>query len=321
MQDDNQKPPSAPVPTDEHSFASGAKRSKVMPFYSAIPARSLERVALRATGAPKGETLEKDGFEYQGGSRGYGYGNWMRGLPFEDTWNHVINHLLRWKDSIMAGEVPKDDELAAAAWGILMPLMRFETVYVEQVRYRNGVTYTDDTLSKAHTAQAIDKAMRDRFGEQLLLMPLSPEAPKTAPADPLQYLKDVNRMYKEAFPVPTECGVMEAVGGHGRIHRCTRPLGHDGPHVHGDVSWGHDKHETAPAAIRRTARLSDAVPPYRGDLPPLSPEHGYRFCDCVRKERDTKYSSVRAEINSYMGMPVTASLNCEECNGKGLIAL
>lgn len=120
----------------EHAFESGAKRSAVMPYYSAIPAESLKRLAMRATGAPKHlppSTLEVDGhtFHYAGGSRGYGYGNWSKGLPLQDTFNHVIAHLFRWKDAVEAGVRPDDDDLAAAAWGIMMPLMTFEALYAK----------------------------------------------------------------------------------------------------------------------------------------------------------------------------------------------
>lgn len=122
----------------EHRFATGAKRSEVKPYYCAIPGESMRRLAMRATGAPKGApplTLTtEDGhtFHYAGGSRGYGYGNWRRGLPMQDTFNHTIEHLYRWKDSIERGEIPNDDDLAAAAWGILMPLMTFEADYAAQ---------------------------------------------------------------------------------------------------------------------------------------------------------------------------------------------
>lgn len=119
----------------EHQFESGAKRSEVKPFYSAIPFMSLLRLAMRATGAPKGgppATLMVEGhvFKYEGGSRGYGYGNWSNGLPMEDTFNHIIHHLWHWKYCIERGIIPEDDDLAAAAWGILMPLMTFEDEYV-----------------------------------------------------------------------------------------------------------------------------------------------------------------------------------------------
>lgn len=114
------------------TFSTGAKRSEVQPFYSAIPAASLRRLALRATGAPKGATHvdPRTGFSYHGGSLGYGYGNWAKGLPMRDTFNHIIEHLYEWKEAVERGDTVIDDHLAAAAWGILMPLMTFEREYV-----------------------------------------------------------------------------------------------------------------------------------------------------------------------------------------------
>ena len=126
----------AQISSNEHTFSSGAKRSEVKPFYSAIPADSLRRLALRATGAPKGRPglaalIDGHWFHYEGGSRGYGYGNWALGLEMEDTFNHIIEHLYYWKTEIEAGRIPMDDDLAAAAWGIMMPLMSFESRYVK----------------------------------------------------------------------------------------------------------------------------------------------------------------------------------------------
>lgn len=118
----------------DHQFESGAKRSEIKPFYAAIPLASIRRLALRATGAPRGEVLSdtESGFSYEGGSRKYGYGNWRQGLPMEDTFNHVIEHLYRWKESIERGEVPIDDDLAGAAWGIMLPLMTNERKYADE---------------------------------------------------------------------------------------------------------------------------------------------------------------------------------------------
>lgn len=180
-----------PVPTSgeaggsqshEHVFASGAKRSGVMPFYSAIPPLSLRRVALRATGAPRGEVLSDDltGHTYEGGSRKYGYGNWERGLPMEDTLDHIIEHLNNWRNSIQQGVVPKDDDLAAVAWGVLMPLMTFERTYAEQFNIRNKM------LRVGKTAEEIDRVLQevDTVGDTepfmpCLLRPLSPDKPNS----------------------------------------------------------------------------------------------------------------------------------------------
>jgi len=122
---------------EEHVFATGAKRSEIKPFFSAIPYLSLLRLAMRCTGTPKGHpdatlVVTNHEFHYSGGSRGYGYGNWALGLELEDTFNHTVEHLYKWKAAMDRGHRPQDDDLAAAAWGILLPLMTFEE------RYSNG---------------------------------------------------------------------------------------------------------------------------------------------------------------------------------------
>jgi hypothetical protein len=154
--------------------AAGGFRSAIMPYYSAIPTRSLERIALRATGTPKGDPpLMRDGFEYNGGSDGYGYGNWRRGLEFEDTFNHVIGHLYHWKESLEDGHRPSDDDLAAAAWGILFPLMTFENRYQDAQRARLKLFAVYGP--KANPAE-IDREM----GEQgKWLKPLAPKKSAT----------------------------------------------------------------------------------------------------------------------------------------------
>lgn len=160
---------------DTVMFDSGAKRSATMPFFSAIPYESLRRVALRATGAPAGdEYRDENGFLYAGGSLKYGYRNWVCGLPFEDTLNHAINHLLSWKSCIEHGVLPADDELSAVAWAVLLPLMTFERQYRDQYRARNALANASDHVKT--TAEDIDIMMRDQFFPYLLQQ-LSPAKP------------------------------------------------------------------------------------------------------------------------------------------------
>lgn len=122
----------------EFVHPTGAKRSSLKPFYDQLTPEFLRRVALRCTGTPKGDPpLMVDGFQYAGGSRGYGRRNWQEGLPMEDTFNHVIEHLFSWKDHVEHGYQPTDDELAAVAWGIMV-LMHFENDYIQQHRQRLG---------------------------------------------------------------------------------------------------------------------------------------------------------------------------------------
>lgn len=142
--------PDADLPTMQYGvgpgeeavkFESGALRSQLMPYYSAIPRDSLRRLALRATGAPRGTKISdfETGFDQEGGSDKYGYGNWSLGLEMEDTFNHVIDHLYRWKHNVEQGIVDKHDDLAGAAWGIMFPLMKFEREYKAQFSLRNRV--------------------------------------------------------------------------------------------------------------------------------------------------------------------------------------
>lgn len=154
-----------PVPTT-------GDRSEVKPFYSAIPFRSLRRVALRATGAIRGSVYRdgESGFDYEGGSRKYGYGNWERGLELEDTYNHILEHLGHWYDAIRQGQRPNDDDLSAAAWGILMPLMTFERLYEKQCADRAAA------IAAGMSAEDVD-ADGDKRNPKRLIKRLSPESP------------------------------------------------------------------------------------------------------------------------------------------------
>jgi hypothetical protein len=90
------------------TFSTGAKRSHRainfvkflrIPYLHLIPLESLEELAKR----------------YQLGARKYGDYNWQKGMPYSDTFNHIIEHLYKWLINI-----PDDDggnHLAAAAWG------------------------------------------------------------------------------------------------------------------------------------------------------------------------------------------------------------
>jgi len=111
---------------------SGAKRSKRMPRYDLIPQSGLVRLADR----------------YQLGLECYTEFNWKLGLPFDDTFNHILAHLQEYKerrkrliqfaletkrDMYAPGELVEKmreletdgDDLAAAAWGIFA-LMELE---------------------------------------------------------------------------------------------------------------------------------------------------------------------------------------------------
>lgn len=164
---------------DDTTFTTGAKRSEIKPFYAAIPFASLRRLALRATGAPRGMVHNDRGsmFVYEGGSLKYGYRNWMEGLPMEDTFNHLIEHLYRWKAQVEAGNNPVDDDLSAVAWGVLLPLMTFEQDYVNQYRIRNEFIKAGVDTG---TPEQIDAFMEQTF-DRVLIQGLAPCTPKTSP--------------------------------------------------------------------------------------------------------------------------------------------
>lgn len=93
-----------------HTFDTGAKRSeKIEARYDLIPTGALRRLALR----------------YGMGAQKYGEWNWQKGLPFSDTYNHIIEHLEKFKLMLMSGSNMTDDDLAGAAWGIFA-LMVFQ---------------------------------------------------------------------------------------------------------------------------------------------------------------------------------------------------
>lgn len=100
---------SAPVPAPApHVYPSGAQRSAKAPHYHSIRPEFLRRIAIRHTGQPF----------YDGGDSKYGEYNWMKGLPWQDTFNHLIDHLFQWKAAIEQGRLPDEDDLAAAALNI-----------------------------------------------------------------------------------------------------------------------------------------------------------------------------------------------------------
>lgn len=114
-----------------HTFPTGAQRSALMPRYDLLPKTFLERTAGR----------------FELGIK-YGEHNYKQGLPFDDTFNHIIDHLYAYRerrkailqaafemkveptveqiDALMTASETDGDDLAAASWGIaaLMELER-----------------------------------------------------------------------------------------------------------------------------------------------------------------------------------------------------
>lgn len=64
-----------------HTFENGARRSELKPRYDLIPQTPLKRIAKR----------------FEIGLK-YGEFNYMKGLPFDDTFNHLIDHLESYKE-------------------------------------------------------------------------------------------------------------------------------------------------------------------------------------------------------------------------------
>lgn len=62
---------------------------------------------------------------YAEGAKKYSDHNWRKGMPFSQTLNHVIKHIVQW-----AGGDESEDHLAHAAWG-LMAVMEFEFTHPE----------------------------------------------------------------------------------------------------------------------------------------------------------------------------------------------
>ncbi len=78
-------------------FASGGIReSSNIPYYSDIPVYCLEELAK----------------VYTEGHRRYGARNWCKGLPYSDTYNHMMNHLRLYIEGDRSV-----NHLAKVAWG------------------------------------------------------------------------------------------------------------------------------------------------------------------------------------------------------------
>lgn len=105
---------------DKPLYESGATRSEIYKArFDLIPSHALTRLALR----------------YGLGAVSYGDLNWLKGMPFSDTLNHIQQHLenakMRYRRGVGANVgdedairstlcdsfSTEDDDLAAAAWG------------------------------------------------------------------------------------------------------------------------------------------------------------------------------------------------------------
>ncbi|KKL74753.1 hypothetical protein LCGC14_2061750 [marine sediment metagenome] len=64
---------------------------------------------------------------YAEGAKKYSDHNWRKGMPFSTLLNHVLNHLVDWREEEgnWCDDGSGEDHLAHAAWG-LFALMEFE---------------------------------------------------------------------------------------------------------------------------------------------------------------------------------------------------
>lgn len=170
--------PTAKGLNQDHVMTTGARRSEKMPYFSAIPRESLRLLALRATGAPRGETKvdPESGVKLEGGSDKYGYGNWKQGLEFEDTFNHTVAHLWMAKEWIEAGDGNKAlEELSGAAWGIMLPLMTFARSYASQFLLRGHLSQAEWVKTGRSADPAVlDQQLSVKLSGKVLIKPLSP---------------------------------------------------------------------------------------------------------------------------------------------------
>jgi hypothetical protein len=98
-------------PAETVSYGTGAIRQKTnLPRYDLIPTEPLRRLGMR----------------YTEGAQKYAPRNWEKGMPWAETFNHLQEHLNKWKN----GDEPTDDHLAAAAWGVFA-LMEFQRTHTE----------------------------------------------------------------------------------------------------------------------------------------------------------------------------------------------
>jgi len=150
-----------------HTFATGAKRSERMPRYDLVVQDLVRRIAERATGeeTPNGPS---------GGALKYGEGNWERGLPTSDVFNHIIHHLgllqEDFRDALSIasrydGREPwplrmdavrnrinaflaEDDHIGAVGWGLMVLCHQLKTGFYHDTKFEK-----DTEVTQAPTAE------------------------------------------------------------------------------------------------------------------------------------------------------------------------
>lgn len=97
-----------------HKFSCGAIRSDIKPNYHQIYPEFIRRVAKR-------HSLGSESYDSPEGKLLGGTQNWHNGGKafFTQAYNHLMDHLLIWKENIESGaDFELDDDLAAVGWGV-----------------------------------------------------------------------------------------------------------------------------------------------------------------------------------------------------------
>jgi len=89
---------------------------------------------------------------YAEGAIKYGPGNWLKGIPTSDLFNHAVRHLYLW----LAGDT-SEDHLAHAAWNIFA-IMHFEETRPEliDILYTNNDNVPQKATSKENDLRTIN---------------------------------------------------------------------------------------------------------------------------------------------------------------------
>lgn len=93
-----------------HAVTGAIRSNDVKLRYDLVPTPALRRLVRR----------------YTDGAEKYGEHNWQKGFKWSVVYNHLREHLEKFKD----GEFPEDDHLAAVVWGCFS-LMTYQTTHTE----------------------------------------------------------------------------------------------------------------------------------------------------------------------------------------------
>jgi hypothetical protein len=102
-------------------FDSGAQREEQKLAYDNIPMEVLDRVAAIA---------------YEGKVR-YGADNWRKGIPIENLYSHMMEHLRKWQVGYNGAAITQEDHLAKACWNLLA-IMYMEKYHKMETYFISG---------------------------------------------------------------------------------------------------------------------------------------------------------------------------------------